>query len=163
MESVVFYFLSGVSIAMAFVVAATRRPTYAVLALVGCFLAVAGLYGLLGATFLAAVQIIVYAGAVGVVFLIVIVLLDSSGETSSRERRGGLRWGATLVGLALFGLIATAVFEGSGATPQSSVEATRGSAAAMGNLLLTHYLALFAATAVLVLAALVGATRLARR
>ena len=79
---------------MAFVVAATRRPTYAVLALVGCFLAVAGLYGLLGATFLAAVQIIVYAGAVGVVFLVVIVLLDSSGETSSRERRGGLRWGA---------------------------------------------------------------------
>ncbi len=163
MESVVFYFLSGVSIAMAFVVAATRRPIYAVLALVGCFLAVAGLYGLLGATFLAAVQIIVYAGAGGAVFLIVIVLLDSSGESSSRERRGGLRWGATLVGLVLFGLIATAVFEGSGATSQLSVEATRGSAAAMSDLLLTHYLVPFAATAVLILAALVGAIRLARR
>ena len=156
MESVVFYFLSGVSIAMAFVVAASRRPIYAVLALVGCFCAVAGLYGLLGATFLAAVQTIVYAGAVGVVFLIVIVLLNASDETSSQERRGGLRWGATLVGLILFGLIATAVFEGSGAT-------ARGSAMTMSNLLLTDYLVPFAATAAIILAALLGATRLARR
>ena len=148
---------------MAFVVAATPRPVYAVLALVGCLFAVAGLYGLLGATFLAAVQIVVYAGAVGVLFLLVIVLLDSSGKTSSWERRGGLRWGATLVGLVFFGLIATAVFEGSGAVSVPSVEATRGSASAMSNLLLTRYLAPFAATAVLILAALVGATRLARR
>jgi NADH-quinone oxidoreductase subunit J len=160
LESVVFYFLAGVSILMALVVAGSRRPTYGALALIVCFCAVAGLYALSGATFLAAVQIIVYAGAVLVVFLIVIMLLDLRGETSFKERTGALGWAAMLVGVMLLGLMGIA-FDGLPSLPTD--EGVAGTAAAMGNFLLTRYLVPFEATAILILAALVGATWLARR
>jgi NADH-quinone oxidoreductase subunit J len=166
LESVVFYFLSGVSVAMALVVAGSRRPIYAVLALVGCFCAVAGLFGLLGATVLAAVQIVIAAGAVGVVFLLVVVLLDASGETSSRAGRGGLRWGgwgAAVLGVILFGLIAASVFDASGVTSAPVFELGGGSAMALGKLLLTSFVVPFTAIAAVVLASLVGAAWLARR
>lgn len=163
MESVVFYSLSGVSIAAAIVVAASRRAIYAVAALVGCSVAMAGLYGLLGATLVAAVQLIVYAGAVGVAFPLVIVLLDSGGEKTLRGREDALRWGATLAGLVLFGLLLTAVLEDRGAPSRVAVDAASGSLMALGRLLSSHYLLPGLASLVLVLTAFVGASRLARR
>jgi NADH-quinone oxidoreductase subunit J len=163
LESVVFYFLSGVSIVTALMVVASPRPIYAVPALAGCFCAAAGLYGLLGATFLAAVQIIVYAGVVVVVFPIVIVLLDSSRAQSPRDGRGVLRAVAVLAGLLFFGLLVSAVFEGGATSAPLPVEPVRGSFVAMGNLLLHGFALPFLGAAVVVVSSLVGAAWLARR
>lgn len=166
LESVVFYFLSGVSIATALVAAASRRPIYAVAALVGCFCAVAGLYGLLSATSLAAVQLLFCAGAVGVVFPLAIVLLDSGGEASSKSHRaGGLRWVgwvALFVGVIFFGLLVTAVL-GTAGTPGPGDDAVRGSLLALGQLLLTEYLLPLVATIIVVITGSVGAVWMARR
>jgi NADH-quinone oxidoreductase subunit J len=163
LESVLFYFLAAVSILTALVVAVSRRPTYGALALIVCFCAVAGLYALLGATFLAAVQIIVYAGAVLVVFLLVIMLLDLRGETSFKERHGALRWAALPVGIMLMTLLGTVIARSPQYPQASTGEPVKGTAAAMGAFLFTDYLAPFEATAILILVALVGATWLAKR
>ena len=163
MESVVFYFFSGVSIVTALMVVASPRPIYAVLALVGCFFCVAGLYGVLGATFLAVVQIIIYAGFIVIVFPIVIVLLDSGRTRFSRESHGALRWVAALAGLLLFGLLATGVFDGGVAPSPASMEPVRGSLLAMTALLLGDFAVPFLGAAVVVFSALVGAAWLARR
>jgi NADH-quinone oxidoreductase subunit J len=163
LESVVFYFFSGVSIVTALMVVASPRPIYAVLALVGCFLSVAGLYGVLGATFLAVVQIILYAGFIVIVFPIVIVLLDSGRTGSLRENYGALRWVAALAGLILFGLLATAVLDG-GVTPSAAaMEPVRGSLLAVTDLLVGDFAVPFLGAAVVVFSALVGAAWLARR
>lgn len=164
LESAVFYFCSAVSVVTALVVAASRRPAYGALALIVCLLGVAGLYAQLGATFVAAVQIIVYAGAVLIVFLLVIMLLGLGGDTPFKDRPRRLGWAALPVGLVLFAVLGTVVARTSPAVPGETMdEAMRGTAARLGEFLLTDYLAPFEATAILILVSLVGATWLVRR
>ena len=164
MESAIFYFFSTVSVVTAFVVAASRRPAYGALALIVCLLGVAGLYAQLGATFVAAVQIIVYAGAVLIVFLLVIMLLDLGGDTPFRDRPRRLGWAALPVGLVLFAVLGTVVARTSPpVSNEATDEAMRGTAARLGEFLLTDYLAPFEATGILILVSLVGATWLVRR
>ena len=163
MESVVFYFFSGVSIVTALMVVTSPRPIYAVFALAGCFISVAALYGVLGATFLGAVQIIIYAGVVVIVFPIGIVLLDSSRTMSSRASHGALRWVAALAGVILFGLLVTAIFDGGVTRSLAPIEPVRGSLVAMTHFLLSDFAAPSLGAAAVVFSALVGAARLARR
>jgi NADH-quinone oxidoreductase subunit J len=163
LESVVFYFFSGVSLVTALLVVASPRPIYAVLALVGCFLSVAVLYGVLGATLLAVVQIIIYVGFIAVVFPIVIVLLDSGRTKSSREHHGVLRWAAALTGLILFGLLATAIFEDGVSRFPAEMEPVRGSLVSMTYFLLSDFAVPVLGAAVVVFSALVGAAWVARR
>ena len=164
LESAVFYFCSAVSVVAALVVASSRRPAYGALALIVCLLGVAGLYAQLGATFVAAIQIIVYAGAVLIVFLLVIMLLGLGGDTPFKDRPRRLGWAALPVGLVLFAVLGTVVAGTSPTVPDETMdEAMRGTAARVGELLLTDYLAPFEATAILILVSLVGATWLVRR
>ena len=163
LESAVFYFFSTVSVMSALVVAASRRPAYGALALIICLLGVAGLYAQLGASFLAAVQIIVYAGAVLIVFLLVIMLLGLGGDTPFKDRPRRLGWFALPVGLMLFAVLTTAVRTSRVVPAETMGEATKGTAARMGEFLLTDYLMPFETTAILILVALVGTTWLVRR
>jgi NADH-quinone oxidoreductase subunit J len=164
LESAIFYFFSAVSVVTALVVAASRRPAYGALALIVCLLGVAGLYAQLGATFVAAVQIIVYAGAVLIVFLLVIMLLGLGGDTPFKDRPRRLGWAALPVGLVLVTVLGTVVARTSPAVQDETMaEPMRGTAARLGEFLLTDYLAPFEATAILILVSLVGATWLVRR
>src|SRR5580700_2411699 len=99
-QSLVFYLFSFVLLASALMVVASRNPVHAVLFLVLCFFNAAGLFLLLGAEFVAFILVIVYVGAVAVLFLFVVMMLDMNFRELRKGFRRYLPVGAT-VGLIL--------------------------------------------------------------
>jgi NADH-quinone oxidoreductase subunit J len=91
METVVFFVLAALAVACALLLVLFRNPIYSALSLVGTLFSVAGLFVLLDAHFLAAVQIIVYAGAIMVLFLFVIMLLNLGSSDAFEEVTGRYR------------------------------------------------------------------------
>ena len=83
-----FYIFAAISVLSALVVVAARSPVNSVIALIVCFLSIAGHYILLNAQFLAAVQVIVYTGAIMVLFLFVIMLLNLNKATETHKTLG---------------------------------------------------------------------------
>jgi NADH-quinone oxidoreductase subunit J len=122
---------------------------------------VAALYLTLGAEFLAAAQVIVYAGAIMVLFVFAIMVLIPGKEETGPDPRRGVRLVAVPVGALLLLLLAF-VIVGRWSAPRGVVVPS-GSAAAVGRLLFTSYLFPFELTSVLLLAAMVGVLLLARR
>jgi NADH-quinone oxidoreductase subunit J len=144
-----------------------RNPFYAVLALVFHLLSLAALFLLLQAQFVAAAQVVVYAGAVMVLYVFVVAYVGAAEPPRLRAPVGrGQRAAAVLFGLALFVELAIAVL-GSGLKAISSdgptVGAAFGSPAQIGELLLTKFLLPFEVASYLLLIAAVGAVVLARR
>src|SRR5512139_620615 len=101
MGTLVFVILALVAVASALVVISARRVVASALALVLCFLAVAGLFILQGAEFLGAVQILLYAGSIVVLFVFVMMLANLRGEEAS-DWSGLPAVGATLLGGVIF-------------------------------------------------------------
>jgi NADH-quinone oxidoreductase subunit J len=163
-----FYFFAAAAIGASLLVIAQRNPMYSVLLLIASFGALSGLYVLLDAPFVAVIQIIVYAGAIMVLFLFVVMLLNAPHEdvvAGGEERApaamtGPMRFGAYLA-VAMLVELAWALSEGAdtGAFPGGSVS----SVAAIGRVLFTDYAFAFEVTSVLILVAMVGAVVLARR
>jgi NADH-quinone oxidoreductase subunit J len=162
MEVPLFYLFAAVSVATAAVVVVSRRPTYGALALILCFCSLAGLYGLLGAPLVAAIQIIVYAGAIMVLFLLVIMLLDVRGESRYPDRRDLLGWAGAAGGALLAAELIHALARDTRGPAAPEVFST-GTPAAVGEFLFQSYLMPFEATTALFLVALIGATWVARR
>src|SRR6187455_192186 len=107
MGQLLFYFLSALTILSALVVVFTRKPMYSVLSLIVCFFTIAGHYILLNAQFLAITHIIVYAGAIMVLFLFVVMLLNLNSDTEM-PKSGKLRIaGAIAAGMLFVTLIAS--------------------------------------------------------
>ncbi len=161
-SELVFYFLSAVAVLMAAGVVFARNPIHSAFFLVICFLNIAGIYVLLGAEFLAAVQVIVYTGAILVVFLFVIMLVrpEDLGDLSHGSPiQTGLAW---LLGLALFGeigsVIATGIVRGQEGqiTPQA-VAQVGGNTQALGRFLYSEYLLPFEAASLVLLVATIAA------
>src|SRR3954449_4575119 len=103
MNDIAFYLFGGVAILASLLVIAQRNPVYSVLLLIASFGALSGLYVLLDAPFVAVIQIIVYAGAIMVLFLFVVMLLNAPQEETERDERvhplrrpGPMRFGALL-------------------------------------------------------------------
>jgi NADH-quinone oxidoreductase subunit J len=162
-----FYFFAAVAIVASLLVIAQRNPIYSVLLLIASFGALSGLYVLLDAPFAAVIQIIVYAGAIMVLFLFVVMLLNAPHEDTEYDERvhplmrpGPMRFGAVLA-VALFVELGWGLGRGSdtGAFPSASI----GSVAAIGRSLFTDYAFAFEVTSILILVAMVGAVVLARR
>lgn len=161
-ELIAFYLLAGIAIATAVAMVVTRNAVHSALFLVLNLAVVAVFYLLLNAPFVAMVQLAVYAGAVMVLFLFVIMMLGA-------ERVGGttgLRWqvplavalGVALIGGTLFAFLRAPA----GLTPAGSSPAPLGDPAAIGARLLTTHALPFEITSVLLLIAMVGAVVLAR-
>src|SRR5918998_6848088 len=100
-ESVFFYFFAAIAVVTSALVIGQSNPMYSVLLLVASFGAISGLYVLLDAPFLAVIQIIVYAGAIMVLFLYVVMLLNAPHEDAAEwdrahplRRPGASRWGS---------------------------------------------------------------------
>lgn len=161
-----FYFFAGLAVLTSLLVIAQRNPVYSVLLLIASFGALSGLYILLDAPFAAAVQIIVYAGAIMVLFLFVVMLLnapheDTEADVKSPLRQSGpLRFGAAL---ALV-LVAELIWALARSTSRSTFSASPvTSITAIGRSLFTDYAFQFEVTSVLILVAMVGAVVMARR
>jgi NADH-quinone oxidoreductase subunit J len=171
-ETLVFYLLSGFAILASALVIGQRNPMYSVLLLVASFGALAGLYIQLDAPFVAVAQIIIYAGAVMVLFLFVVMLLNAPQEDAAEwdrshplrrpafARLGGLLALLLVVQLVWALLTAAATDAPVGARAGSEVVS---SVRALGRSLFTDYVFAFEATSILILVAMVGAVVLARR
>ena len=166
-DVIVFYLLGALAIAASLLVIAQRNPIYSVLLLIASFGALSGLYVLLDAPFVAVIQIIVYAGAIMVLFLFVVMLLNAPHEDTEYDERvhpllraGPMRFGAFLA-LVLAAELWWALGRGgdTGAFPGGSVT----SVAVIGRLLFTDYAFPFEVTSILILVAMVGAVVLAKR
>jgi NADH-quinone oxidoreductase subunit J len=158
-EWAVFSIVAIAAIGMAVGLVVRPNPLHGALFLVGNLFCVAVLFLMLGAEFLALAQVIVYAGAIMVLFILAIMLLipgraESGPDPLARARRLALPLAAAL-GLA----VALVAARTGGPAPS----APPGGAAAIGRLLFTDYLFPFEVTSLLLLAALVGALTLAKR
>jgi NADH-quinone oxidoreductase subunit J len=171
-ETLVFYLLSGIAIGASALVIGQRNPMYSVLLLVASFGALAGLYIQLDAPFVAVAQIIIYAGAVMVLFLFVVMLLNAPQEDAAEwDRHHPLRQPAVarfgaLLALLLVVQLAWALLSTTGIDAPVDSRAgseTVSSVRALGRTLFTDYVFAFEATSVLILVAMVGALVLARR
>jgi NADH-quinone oxidoreductase subunit J len=160
METAVFFAAAVVAIVSALVAVSHRDPVVNVLSLVVTMFCVAVNYALLGASFLAAAQILVYAGAILVLFLFVVMLLNAPAEKQAQEPRPFQRAAGALTALAL-ALGATVLLLATGAGAAASPVAATG--VEIGRLLVGPHLFAFELVSVLLLAALVGALVLVKR
>src|SRR5215831_6575448 len=163
MLALLFILFAGMAVGCAISMVAQRNPLYSAISLIGVFLALACLYVTLGAPFIAAVQVIVYAGAIMVLVVFVIMLLNVEEEDRPMRLRSLT---PIAVGLAatLFAETAFIIFfvHWSPATPTASVSDV-GLTSSIGAGLFTTYLLPFEVTSILLLMAVVGAMTLASR
>jgi NADH-quinone oxidoreductase subunit J len=168
-QALAFYLFSGILVAAALLVISVRNPVHSVLFLILAFFNAAGLFVLLGAEFLAMILVVVYVGAVAVLFIFVVMMLDIN---FAELRQGFLQYlpiGA-LVGLVLLvelavivtGARLAPVAEGA-AAPMPSADAAISNTHALGQLLYTHYAYLFQAAGIVLLVAMIGAITLTLR
>jgi NADH-quinone oxidoreductase subunit J len=162
MEAFFFYLFGGIAIAAALLVITRRNPVTSAIFLILCLFSLAVLYVLLRAHFVAVIQVLVYAGAIMVLFLFVIMLLNLSRVESGRIRNLLVKVVGAVLGVVLMINLLAAVnkpllpegarlSEGFGGTEQ------------VGMLLFSDYLLPFEVASVLLLAAIVGAIILSRR
>ena len=163
-----FYLFAAVAVVASMLVIAQRNPIYSVLLLIASFGALSGLYVLLDAPFVAVTQIIVYAGAIMVLFLFVVMLLNAPHEDTDIDlsrihplrRPGPMRFGAALAAALVVELV-WALTKSGGDT--GFAVASVSSVRTIGISLFTDYAFPFEVTSVLILVAMVGAVVLARR
>jgi NADH-quinone oxidoreductase subunit J len=166
MAAVIFFIAAIGAIAGAVGTVALRNPFYSVLALVCHLLALAALFLLLRAEFVAAAQVVVYAGAVMVLYVFVVAYVGGSDEPLTASTGATLRFASLLFALALFVELTIAIV-GTGLSALNSdgapYEAGFGTPAQVGEMFLTQFLLAFELASLLLLIAAVGAVILARR
>jgi NADH-quinone oxidoreductase subunit J len=162
MSQVAFVIVALMAVGSALGLVLRRNAIHGALFLVVNLGAIAVFYLMLGAEFLAAAQVIVYAGAIMVLFVFAIMVLIPGKEETGPDPRRVLRLWALPAGGLLFVLVVTWVLLPRGASPTGS-PAGPGGVEAIGRLLFTDYLFPFELTSVLLLAAMVGVLLLARR
>jgi NADH-quinone oxidoreductase subunit J len=164
LADILFYIFAALTLLCGVLVVAnpfSRNPVTSAMFLVLTIISMAGLFVLLHAFFLAAVQIIVYAGAVIVLFLFVIMLLDLK-----EEQRRKIKFFGVITGLISVGAITTIFFKALGAAqpganlPPPQIE---GNTTALGKLLFTQYVLPFEIVSVLLLVAMVGVILLSKK
>jgi NADH-quinone oxidoreductase subunit J len=168
METFAFYVFAAIAVIASLLVVAQRNPMYSVMLLITSFGALAGLYVLLDAPFTAVTQIIIYAGAIMVLFLFVVMLLNVPREEplpsaiAGMLGPSGMRLGAVLsVLLAAEVLWALSRIAPSNFSPEHAESVS--SVANIGRVLFTQHAFAFEVTSVLILVAMVGAVVLARK
>jgi NADH-quinone oxidoreductase subunit J len=162
-DAVFFYPFTMLTVAAALMVVCSRRPIYSVLSLLVVMFCLAGLFVMLDAPFVAALQILLYAGAVLVLFLFVIMLLNLEPETLARMRLFTLRGVGAFAAAALFYCLARILAPAGQGPPLAEAAAPSGTVESIGTLLFTTYLLPFELTSFLILAAIIGAVTLAQR
>ncbi len=166
-QAIAFYVFAAVLVVSAVLVVANRNPVYSVLFLILTFFNAAGLFVLLGAEFLAMMLVVVYVGAVAVLFLFVVMMLDIN---FAELRQGFVRYAGigAIIGIILVAEIIFVVSSGA-MTPAANALSTSPTPAgvtnteALGRILYTEYFYLFQAAGVVLLIAMIGAIVLTHR
>jgi NADH-quinone oxidoreductase subunit J len=164
MLALLFILFAGLAIGCALAVVAQRNPLYSAISLVGVFISLACLYVMLAAPFIAAVQVIVYAGAIMVLVVFVIMLLNVEQEERGRTRLKflvptAIALAAILIAEVAFILVTVQEFRVNPTATASDIGLTHS----IGSQLFTRYLLPFEITSILLLMAIVGAMTLAHR
>ncbi len=169
MAETLFYLLSAGAIASAMGVVMARVPLFSVLSLLATFFCLSGIYLLAGFPFLAATQLLVYAGAIMVLFLFVVMLLDLGNPEELKKHEGSALSGrrvvlaaATAIALALVGIASAGFGEvqaGTGATDEHGIDHLP----ALAELLFSRYMLPFEAASLLLLATMIAVIVLAKR
>lgn len=158
-EHVLFLLFATVAVLGAVSLILQRHPIHSALSLIVVMVSLAGLYLLLGAEFIAAVQVIVYGGAIMVLFVFVIMLLNAGAEERTNLSRMARYVGVPL-GMVLTGALAWKVWAAPAAAPQPlPVETTR----TLSLMLFREYVLPFELTSILILIAILGAVVLAKK
>jgi NADH-quinone oxidoreductase subunit J len=166
MEIWLFYLFAGIALVAAVNVLAQRRVFYSAISLIICLSAVAGIYLILEAPFIATVQIIVYAGAIMVLFLFVIMLLDPFSAGVLSDKKKSLAYIGVLLGTIAISLLYKLLRTYQQARVPRFADRTPegfGSVKYIGEILFKDYLLPFEATSVLILIAIIGVVILAKR
>lgn len=157
-----FILLTALTLLSAITVVFTKNPMYSVLSLIFCFFTIAGHYLLLNAQFLAIVHIIVYAGAIMVLFLFVVMLLNLNAETEP-HKSPKLKIAAVISGGLLLITLVAALKAGSLGTYSSPAPTQIGLVKQIGTSLFTEYLLPFEVSSILFLSAMIGSVLLAKK
>jgi len=164
LEEILFYVFALGGIASALLVITRRNPIIAAIYIIVNFFCLAGIYLTLHAQFIAVVQILVYAGAIMVLFVFVIMLLNLGDERSLRD---GFSWKKVVAGGFGFGVLMELIYIFIIPSSSQSIEMTRatniGTVEAVGRVLFTQFLFPFEVTSLLLTAAIVGAIVLAKK
>jgi NADH-quinone oxidoreductase subunit J len=164
LEAILFYLFAVGGITSALLVITRRNPIISALWLIANFFCLAGIYLTLHAQFIAVIQILVYAGAIMVLFVFVIMLLNLGDE---RRLRDGFSWKKVVAGGLGFGVLMELIYIFLMQSGSSSIDLTRatnvGTVEAIGKQLFTRFLFPFEVTSLLLTAAIVGAIVLAKK
>jgi NADH-quinone oxidoreductase subunit J len=167
MEAILFYGLAAIMVVSSLMVILRKNPVHSALFLVLTFLCLAVLYLLLNAQFIAAIQVIVYAGAIMVLFIFVIMLLNLESEVASKGGHGLQKFWATVISIVLaisfVSIMTVKVFTGEKGIFSPETVNAAGNSEVIGRLLFTEFLLPFEITSVLLLAAIIGAIVLAKK
>ncbi len=163
MEQAFFLVIATVAVGAGILVVAARNPTHSAMALMVCFVQVAAIFLLLRSPILAVIQMFVYVGAVIILFLFVIMMLDVQAEARTRFLKKGTT--VTVIGILLLGGEMLALLLGSDfllGQNASLIPEQMSTVHGLGTVLFTEYLFPFEVASVILLAALVGAIILTR-
>jgi NADH-quinone oxidoreductase subunit J len=158
----VFFFLAAIAILGAISLILQRHPIHSALSLIVVMVALAGLYLLMGAEFVAAVQIIVYGGAIMVLFVFVIMLLNAGvEERTNMSKMAG--WAGLPLAIALMGFLAAAVARSTDRVQAVAQSGAPAPTKVVAGLLFQEFVYPFELTSFLILVAIIGAIVLAQR
>ena len=161
-EVLFFYLFAGIMLASAFMVVISKNPVYSVLFLILAFFNAAGLFVLIGAEFLAMLLVVVYVGAVAVLFLFVVMMLDINFAEMRAGFQKYLPLGLIVGGILVFELVAAMygdAFKGAILPEASEIANTTR----LGGVLYTKYIYLFQVAGLILLVAMIGAISLTMR
>lgn len=163
--SAIFFVILGIlGIGSAVVTVSAKNPVVSAMALVVHFFMLAGLYLTLSAQFVAVIQILVYAGAIMVLVIFVIMLLNLGDEESLKEKFNARKWLAVIfAGVLAIQFISVYLANPTGNNNLPAIAEEIGTPRAIGQALFTDYLFPFEAVSLLLLAAIVGSVILAKR
>jgi NADH-quinone oxidoreductase subunit J len=166
-EKALFIIFAVIAVTSALNILLQRNPLYSALSLIGTLLSLSALYMTVRAQFIAAIQIVVYAGAIMVLFVFVIMLLNVPKTQPEVEKQKGLRYLAIpFAGLLIaetFYVLRLIKLRTLPPAPSANADQAVGTTWSIGTALFTDYLLPFEVTSVLILMAVVGAMVLARR
>ncbi len=162
MEQIIFFLVAFLAVASAVYFVFARNPLYSILSLIVTFFSIAAMYILLNAQFLGIVQVIVYAGAIMVLFLYVLMMLNLNKGDESKKQNLSKFIGVFATGILLIGILGA--FKGlKGNSFAGNVDSSVGLTKNLGRLLFNEYVLPFELASILILAGIVGAVLIGKK